>query len=58
MSIANKMCIRKKTIDDFIVMKPRVENNDQDINSRLPKVRDYQTEISKRVVAAAAERLR
>ncbi len=58
MSIANKMCIRKKTIDDFIVMKPRVENNDHDINSRLPKVRDYQTEISKRVVAAAAERLR
>lgn len=57
MSIANKMCIRKKTIDDFIVMKPRVENNDQDIHSRLPKVRDYQTEISKRVVAAA-ERLR
>jgi hypothetical protein len=56
MSIANKMCIRKKTIDDFIVMKPRVENNDQDIHSRLPKVRDYQTEISKRVVAAA-ERL-
>lgn len=56
MSIANKMCIRKKTIDDFIIMKPRVENNDQDINSRLPKVRDYQTEISKRV--ADAERLR
>ena len=54
MSIANKMCIRKKTIDDFIVMKPRIENTDHDINSRLPKVRDYQTEITKRVAAAAA----
>jgi hypothetical protein len=53
------MCIRKKTIDDFIVMKPRIENNEQDINARLPKVRDYQTEISKRVADAAdAERLR
>lgn len=58
MSIANKMCIRKKTIDDFIVMKPRIDNTDHDINSRLPKVRDYQTEITKRVAAAsAAERL-
>jgi len=54
MSIANKMCIRKKTIDDFIVMKPRLDNTDHDINSRLPKVRDYQTEITKRVTAAAA----
>jgi len=52
MSIANKMCIRKKTIDDFIVMKPRIDNIDHD---RLPKVRDYQTEITKRVAAAAAE---
>ena len=51
MSIANKMCIRKKTIDDFIVMKPRIDNIDHD---RLPKVRDYQTEITKRVAAAAA----
>jgi hypothetical protein len=50
MSIANKMCIRKKTIDDFIVMKPRIDNIDHD---RLPKVRDYQTEITKRVAAAA-----
>lgn len=53
MSIANKMCIRKKTIDDFIVLKPRIDN-DHDINSRLPKVRDYQTEITKRVAAAAS----
>ena len=56
MSIANKMCIRKKTIDDFIVLKPRIDNED-DINARLPKVRDYQTEITKRVAAASAERL-
>jgi hypothetical protein len=56
MSIANKMCIRKKTIDDFIVLKPRTDN-EQDINARLPKVRDYQTEITKRVAAASTERL-
>ena len=56
MSIANKMCIRKKTIDDFIVLKPRTDN-EHDINARLPKVRDYQTEITKRVAAASAERL-
>lgn len=55
MSIANKMCIRKKTIDDFIVLKPRTDN-ENDINKRLPKVRDYQTEITKRV-DASAERL-
>lgn len=53
MSIANKMCIRKKTIDDFIVLKPRMDD-EENINARLPKVRDYQTEITKRVVAAAA----
>jgi hypothetical protein len=56
MSIANKMCIRKKTIDDFIVLKPRI-SNEQDLKARLPKVRDYQTEITKRVAAASAERL-
>ena len=56
MSIANKMCIRKKTIDDFIVLKPRTDN-EHDISARLPKVRDYQTEITKRVAAASAERL-
>ena len=53
MSIANKMCIRKKTIDDFIVLKPRMDD-EENINARLPKVRGYQTEITKRVVAAAA----
>jgi hypothetical protein len=31
-------------------MKPRIDNIDHD---RLPKVRDYQTEITKRVAAAA-----
>jgi len=41
--------MRKKTIDDFIVLKPR---EDVDINSRLPKVRDYQSEITKRVLAS------
>ena len=56
MSIANKMCIRKKTIDDFIVLKPRI-SNEEDLKARLPKVRDYQTEITKRVAAASAERL-
>lgn len=49
MSFANKMCMRKKTIDDFIVLKPR---EDVDINARLPKVRDYQSEITKRVLAS------
>jgi len=49
MSFANKMCMRKKTIDDFIVLKPR---EDIDINARLPKVRDYQSEITKRVLAS------
>ena len=41
--------MRKKTIDDFIVLKPR---EDVDINARLPKVRDYQSEITKRVLAS------
>jgi hypothetical protein len=53
MSFANKMCIRKKTIDDFIVLKPRLDD-DESIKARLPKVRDYQTEITKRVIASAA----
>jgi len=42
------MCIRKKTMDDFIVMKPIPGNSDEEINARLPKIRDYQTEIMKR----------
>lgn len=52
MSFANKMCIRKKTMDDFIVMKPIPGNTDQEINARLPKVRDYQHEIMKRAAAS------
>lgn len=48
MSFANKMCMRKKTIDNFIVLKPRDQD---DIKSRLPKVRDYQTEITRRVLS-------
>ena len=54
MSFANKMCIRKKTIDDFIVMKPIPGNTDEEINARLPKVRDYQHEIMKRASASAS----
>lgn len=52
MSFANKMCIRKKTMDDFIVMKPIPGNTDEEINARLPKVRDYQHEIMKRASAS------
>ena len=52
-SLANKMCIRKKTIDDFIVMKPSVGNTDKEINARLPKIRDYHSEIMKRADADA-----
>ena len=52
LSIANKMCIRKKTIDDFIILKPRVQADDDEINARLPKIRDYHNEITKRADAA------
>lgn len=48
LSFANKMCIRKKTMDDFIVLKPTVGNTDDEINARLPKVRDYHNIIMKR----------
>ena len=51
LSIANKMCIRKKTIDDFIVLKPV---NNTDIIAKLPKVRDYHNELMKRASASAA----
>jgi len=51
MSIANKMCIRKKTIDEFIVLKPAAKESDKDINARLPKVRDYHSEIMKRAIS-------
>ena len=45
------MCIRKKTIDDFIVLKPV---NNTDIIAKLPKVRDYHNELMKRASASAA----
>jgi hypothetical protein len=51
-SLANKMCIRKKTIEDFIVLKPSVGNSDKEINARLPKIRDYHNEILKRAADA------
>jgi hypothetical protein len=52
-SFANKMCIRKKTMDDFIVLKPSSGNTDEEIKARLPKVRDYHSEILKRTAATA-----
>jgi hypothetical protein len=54
-SLANKMCIRKKTIEDFIVLKPSVGNSDKEINARLPKIRDYHNEILKRASDADAD---
>jgi hypothetical protein len=43
-SFANKMCIRKKTMDDFIVMKPAPVAS----SANLPQIRDYHDEIAKR----------
>ena len=54
LSIANKMCIRKKTIDDFIILKPAARPDDDEINARLPKIRDYHNEIMRRTEEAAA----
>jgi len=47
-SFANKMCIRKKSMDDFIVMKPLSAEREKEITDRLPKIRDYHHEIMKR----------
>lgn len=47
-SFANKMCIRKKSMDDFIVMKPLSADREKEITDRLPKIRDYHNEIMKR----------
>ena len=55
LSFANKMCIRKKTIDDFLVLKPAPGNTDEEIKARLPKVRDYHSEILKRTTATALQ---
>ena len=54
-SLANKLCIRKKTIEDFIVLKPSAGNTDKEINARLPKIRDYHNEILKRATDADAD---
>jgi hypothetical protein len=54
LSFANKMCIRKKTMDDFIVMKPIPGNTDEDIKARLPKIRDYRQEITMRVAGSSS----
>ena len=54
LSFANKMCIRKKTMDDFIVLKPASGNTDEEIKARLPKVRDYHSEILKRTTTTTA----
>ena len=43
-SFANKMCIRKKTMDDFIIMKPAPVAS----SANLPQIRDYHDEIAKR----------
>jgi hypothetical protein len=43
-SFANKMCIRKKTMDDFIVMKPAPVAS----SVNLPQIRDYHNELDKR----------
>jgi hypothetical protein len=48
------MCIRKKTIDDFIILKPAARPDDDEINARLPKIRDYHNEIMRRTEEAAA----
>ena len=42
------MCIRKKSMDDFIVMKPLSADREKEITDRLPKIRDYHNEIMKR----------
>jgi hypothetical protein len=49
-SFANKMCIRKKTLDDFIVLRPTTTSSPSD-NSHLPQIRDYHDEIAKRANA-------
>ena len=54
LSIANKRCIRKKTIDDFIVLKPVMNNNND--TSKLPKIRDYHNEIMKRAATSEIAR--
>ena len=44
-SFANKMCIRKKTMDDFIKIIPAASSSLS--ASNLPQIRDYHDEIEK-----------
>ena len=46
-SFANKMCIRKKTMDDFIKIKPSPSSSLS--SSNLPQIRDYHDEIAKQM---------
>ena len=46
-SFANKMCIRKKTMDDFIKIIPSPSSSSS--SSNLPQIRDYHDEIAKRM---------
>lgn len=48
-SFANKMCIRKKTMDDFIVMKPAPVAS----SANLPQIRDYHDELDKRTTGSS-----
>ena len=43
-SFANKMCIRKRTMDEFIKIKPAPVVS----SLKLPQIRDYHNEIDKR----------
>lgn len=47
-SFANKMCIRKKTMDDFIKIIPSPSSSSSS-SSNLPQIRDYHDEIAKRM---------
>ena len=49
-SFANKMCIRKKTMDDFIKIIPASSSSSSSSSSlNLPQIRDYHDEIAKRM---------
>jgi len=48
-SFANKMCIRKKTMDDFIKMKPPPAVS----SANLPQIRDYHDELDKRTTESS-----
>ena len=48
-SFANKMCIRKKTMDDFIKMKPAPAVS----SANLPQIRDYRDELDKRTTESS-----